>query len=150
MKKKTAYILGLIGIGLAAVLIFLASYAEKKNAIVNDYEGISMKAQEDSISADGLILDIENTTEDDVTFDDEFIIEKKIYGQWYKMSSQSLAAYSWQDAVIVIPADTSVFSACHMQWLDSYGKLGSGSYRLLKKFKTADGESHTLAVTFSI
>lgn len=148
MKKKTLRIWGCIGIAAVAVLIFLASYTEKKNAVVNDYKGVSMIA--DNISAEGLVLSIKNETKEEIVFDDGYIIEKKTYGQWYKLPSQSLKTIDWEDEPLVIPPESTVEDACSVEWLEGYGKLSAGSYRLLKKFETTDGEKHVLAVSFSL
>ena len=149
MKKRTIRTLEILGILGAFSLIVAASIAEKKNAIVNDYKGVSMSAEEDSISAEGLILDITNDTEETLIFEEEYIIEKKTQGQWYKLPSQTITG-DWEEEPVVIEPETSVKQACSVTWLESYGKLSPGEYRLLKKFETPDKEEHVLAVTLSL
>ena len=83
MRKKTARILGAFGIAAAALLIFLASYEEKKNAVVNNCKGVSMTVEEGSVSSSGLVLDINNDSDKELTFENAYILEKRTKGQWY-------------------------------------------------------------------
>ena len=149
MKKSTIRICEILGILGVFSLILAASIAEKKNAVVNDYRGVSMSAEKESISAEGLTLDITNDTKDVLVFEEEYIIEKRTQGQWYKLPSQTIAG-DWEEEPVIIDPETSVKQACFVTWLDSYGRLSAGEYRLLKKFKTPDKKEHVLAVTFSL
>lgn len=149
MRKKTARILGAFGIAAAALLIFLASYEEKKNAVVNNCKGVSMTVEEGSVSSSGLVLDINNDSDKELTFENAYILEKRTKGQWYKMPSQALT-HDWEEEPLVIQPYTAVAGACQVSWLEAYGQLPSGQYRLLKKFDTEDETEYVLAVTFSL
>lgn len=149
MKKKTARIVGIVGIVAAVTLILLASYEEKKNAVVNNCKGVTMTISEGSVSSQGLTLDIKNDTEQEITIEDEYIIERSTRGQWYKLPSQSLT-HDWKEEPLVIAPGTEKKEACSISWLESYGELPSGRYRLLKKCKTKEEKEYMLAVTFSL
>lgn len=149
MKKKTARIIGAFGVAAAVTLILLASYEEKKNAVVNNCKGVTMTITEGSISSEGLTLDIKNDTDKEITVEEDYIIEKSTRGQWYKLPSQSLT-HDWEEEPLVIPPKTEVKEACSVSWLESYGELPAGRYRLLKKCETEDEKEYILAVTFSL
>lgn len=149
MKKRTIRALEILGILVAFSLIVAASVAEKKNAVVNNYKGVSMSAEAGSISAEGLTLNITNDTKESFVLKDEYILEKKTQGQWYKLPSQTIAG-DWEEEDVVIEPETTMDEVCTVTWLESYGRLPSGEYRLLKKFETKDNEEHVLAVTFSL
>ena len=103
MRKKTARILGAFGI--AAAAIFLASHEEKKNSVVNNCKGVTMTIEDGTVSEDGLVLDICNESENELTFEEDFILEKWTKGQWYKMPSQSLT-HDWEDEPLVVEPHT--------------------------------------------
>ena len=149
MRKKTARILGAFGIAAAATLIFLASHEEKKNSVVNNCKGVTMTIEDGTVSEDGLVLDICNESENELTFEEDFILEKWTKGQWYKIPSQSLT-HDWEDEPFVVEPHTVAEGACPVNWLEDYGKLPNGQYRLLKKFQTKDETEYVLAVTFSL
>lgn len=75
MRKKTARILGAFGIAAAATLIFLASHEEKKNSVVNNCKGVTMTIEDGTVSEDGLVLDICNESENELTFEEDFTLK---------------------------------------------------------------------------
>lgn len=149
MRKKTVHILGAFGIAAATILIVLASHEEKKNSVVNNCKGVTMTIEEGTVSTEGLILDIRNDSAKELVFEDAYILEKRTKGQWYKMPSQSLT-HDWEEETLVVAPHTGVEGACQVNWMEEYGKLPSGQYRLLKKFMTEDEMEYVLAVTFSL
>ena len=114
MRKKTARILGAFGIAAAATLIFLASHEEKKNSVVNNCKGVTMTIEDGTVSEDGLVLDICNESENELTFEEDFILEKWTKGQWYKMPSQSLT-HDWEDEPFVVEPHTVAEGACPVE-----------------------------------
>lgn len=108
-----------------------------------------MTIEDGTVSEDGLVLDICNESENELTFEEDFILEKWTKGQWYKMPSQSLT-HDWEDEPLVVEPHTVAEGACPVNWLEDYGKLPNGQYRLLKKFQTKDETEYVLAVTFSL
>ena len=108
-----------------------------------------MMIEDGTVSEDGLVLDICNESENELTFEEDFILEKWTKGQWYKMPSQSLT-HDWEDEPFVVEPHTVAEGACPVNWLEDYGKLPNGQYRLLKKFQTKDETEYVLAVTFSL
>lgn len=94
----------------------------------NTIEGVSLRFEEDSLTAEGGTLTVQNKTYDDLTFGTEFFIQIEVDGRWYDLSP--LEDLTWPADQLTVPAHRSYTE--DISWPVRYGELPGGHYRLVK------------------
>ena len=103
---------------------------------VNDYDGVTMKIIEGTVSPNGATVEILNSTEEEITSGNNRDVGLQIEqdGQWYWLKTtgeffNTLEAYVYEENE---PRELA------LRWGDKYGNLQPGHYRIAKWF---DGHS---------
>ena len=129
-------------LGLALALFLLVCGCAKKTEShfspeqLNQNQTITVDIQENSLSAEGLVLEIGNHTERERTMDMTYALEKKEGETWYLLNGEQ----AFESLAQILPANTSVTFAVHFE-----NELSAGEYRIIKPV----GEDN-LAQTFEL
>ncbi len=119
---------------------------------VNDLEGVSMTIKEGTVSPTGLTVILENTSEKTYIYGEDFILEKKIEGKWYKLQYTFEGNFGF--ILIGYNLEPGSKSEWTVRWDLPYGTLNEGEYRILKDviFSKGDGkyDKYWLAAEFAI
>ena len=116
---------------------------------VNEAEGLAMHIEAGSASPTGTILCLENKTDREWQFGQEYWLEKKEGGEWHEIRSHRALA-SDPRSNLLAPHSTRE-EVCSFS--DSYGRLTSGEYRLVKELlreKSGGWESEYVAAEFVV
>jgi hypothetical protein len=103
------------------------------------------------LSDTGLSFIIHNDTDEELTFGEEYSLERKILGKWYKVlykPSMMFQPVGWNDIGIMVKKRSTQTIEVNWEWL--YGNLNKGNYRIIKKFITNYPSSYNLAMEFTI
>ncbi len=118
-------------------------------AEVNGADGLELTVAEGSATATGAIFRFENATDREWQFGQEYWIEKLEDGEWKEIKSLRARAF---DALSYLLAPHSVREEVY-SFSDSYGRLTSGEYRLVKELlreRSGGWESHYIAAEFAV
>lgn len=116
---------------------------------VNEAEGLAIHVESGSASPTGAILRFENKTDREWQFGQEYWLEKKEDGEWHEIRSLRTGAF---DALSYLLAPHSSREEVY-SFADSYGRLTSGEYRLVKELlreKSGGWESKYVAAEFAV
>ncbi len=121
---------------------------------VNDFDYISMKVIESTITADGLSLDFASEAERELIYGSFYAIEVKLDGKWYQLPYvyEGEGQIGWDDIAYIVPAEGSSRWSTDWKWL--YGSLSEGSYRIVKVVydynEEGENKSCYLAAEFTV
>lgn len=131
-KKAAAMLLG------AALLISLvgcgAKLGEEFTEEVNILEGVTLTVNEETVSSEGITYTVDNQSETDLNFGQDYSLQKEEKGKWYQLSPANPVAVTME--LLWVPAGST--ETLEINWDAAYGKLPAGHYRILKNF--ADNE----------
>lgn len=118
---------------------------------VNDFAGVTMTVNAESVSPTGLTVVFENSSESQAIYGDFFELEKKIDKNWYQVPV-AIDDYGFNDIGYELnPSETEELTV-DWEWL--YEKIDSGEYRIIKDVldfrKTGDFDKYYLAAPFTI
>ena len=82
----------------------------------------------DKVSATGVTYTIDNQSDQDISFGQDYALQMEKDGKWYQMEPKAPIAVTME--LLWLPAGTS--DTYEIQWDSSYGKLSSGRYRIVK------------------
>lgn len=140
VKKVAALVLSLI------LVLTASGCSSVKFSTPTAYEDLSgssevtVSIKDQSLTDTGLILLIQNHTEEELSYDMVYTIEHKKDGSWYSMDGEHIFNAL---AAILKPGDTNEFE---VTW---EGKLPKGIYRVVKPVVTSQGDT-ALAVEFEV
>ena len=128
-------------------LIFLAGCGQKLGdeftEEVNTLEGAALVVDESV--ATGITYTMENQTDKDLNYGQDYGLQKEKDGKWYQVESKEPVAVTME--LLWLPAGST--DTLELNWESSYGKLASGHYRIVKN--VSDNESgYYLAGEFEI
>lgn len=90
-----------------------------------------VEVEENTITSRGATMSIENNTGHDISFGEEYSIQKYDGGNWKNIT----AIYNdndWNDMLYIV--ENGVPAEFRIYWAETYGELDSGSYRIKKVF----------------
>lgn len=152
MKKRTLYIIfGTIVIICVVILAGLNILMRTNFTEYNNYDGVTMTLDDSNLSETGISLVVKNEIDKELTFGEDYTLEKKILGQWYRVMhkpSMIFKSVGWD--AIGYPVSQKSERTFEINWEWLYGNLKEGNYRIVKKFIVNYPESYNLAVEFII
>lgn len=119
---------------------------------VNNFDGVNMTVKEETVSSTGLIVVIENNSDSQCIYSEDFVLEKKIKGSWYQVPVIIGEDYGFNDIGYNLASEENEEWAVEWDWL--YGSLDTGEYRIIKNVldfrDTGDFDQYKLAAEFKI
>ncbi|AYC28993.1 immunoglobulin-like domain-containing protein [Paenisporosarcina cavernae] len=119
---------------------------------VNDVEGVTMEVKKDSISATGVTIVFENTTDEEYTYGEDYWLEKKVNDKWTQLPI--LVEGNWGFNAIGYQLDPHDKKEWKISWNDFYGEMEPGDYRMVKSilltFEAGGYDKSYLAAEFTI
>lgn len=95
---------------------------------------------------------MENNSEKELIYNEDFLLEKNLNGQWFEVPFVPGATYGFDDPGYEI--DSSNVSEWTVQWNWLYGTLDNGEYRIVKSIldfrEPGDYEEHYISTEFII
>lgn len=120
--------------------------------IVNDLDGVTMTVKENTVSSVGLTVILENQSDKECIYGEDFLLEKEIDGKWYQVPIALEDNYGFNDIGYDLASSEIKEWTAEWEWL--YGSLGKGKYRIVKDvldFRgTGDYDKHHLAADFTL
>lgn len=120
--------------------------------IVNDLDGVTMTVKENTVSSVGLTVILENQSDKECIYGEDFLLEEEIDGKWYQVPITLEGNYGFNDIGYNLPSSEMREWAVEWEWL--YGSLSKGKYRIVKKILdfrgTGDYDEHYLAAAFTL
>ncbi|EEG78627.1 immunoglobulin-like domain-containing protein [Dethiobacter alkaliphilus] len=119
---------------------------------VNNFVGVTMTVDQETVSNTGLTVVFENNTERECIYGEYFSLEKKINGTWYQLPVVVDGNYGFNDIGYPLPPGGSGEFTAKWEWL--YGTLEPGNYRIVKDIldvrEPGDFDTYYLAAEFEI
>lgn len=122
--------------------------------IINSLNGVKMTAKSETINPKGLTLILENKSDLEYIFSEDFFIQKKTGSSWEDVKPiLKEGQYGFHDIALMMPAHGSNDWEVDWNWL--YGSLEKGQYRIVKTVigdSTTPGEreAHYMGAEFEI
>lgn len=120
---------------------------ESKNA-----GSVLLKVKEDTRTSKGATFIIENTTDEEYVYGQPYTIEKFDDGNWKELDTLTGDPLSWN--AIAYSLKSGEEKELNINWSFGYGKLKSGTYRLVKsdirKLNSPDSRAYTIYAKFYI
>lgn len=114
-------------------------------------EGISMSVNKDSITANGAVITLENTSDKDYQYGDPYYLQNYKDGIWYVVP-YIIEDFGFHDIAYGVEKNGKSEFAIDWNWL--YGSLEPGEYRIVKDIMdfrdTGDYDVYTLTGEFTI
>lgn len=145
MKKNKILSVMIIGMSLLLFSGCGQKLGDEFTEEVNTLEGASIVVDESAVASTGITYTMENQTDRDLSYGQDYGLQKEKDGRWYQVEPESPVAVTLE--LLWLPAgNTDTFE---LSWESSYGKLSSGHYRIVKN--VSDNESgYYLAGEFEI
>lgn len=144
MKKICLFLITVTGIIMLAGCGEKAALGEEFTEEVNTLEGLSLLIDEASVTSTGLSYEIDNQSDEDFSYGQDYSVQKQKDGKWYVLEGNPIAITM---ELLWLPAGER---AVHeVNWEGSFGKLAKGHYRLVKNLGT-DEAGYYVAGEFTI
>lgn len=111
---------------------------------INTLEGLSILIDEASVTSTGLSYEIANQSEEDLSYGQDYSVQKEENGKWYTLEGNPIAVTM---ELLWLPSGES--AAHEVNWEGGYGKLAKGHYRLVKNMGTEEA-GYDVAGEFTI
>lgn len=128
MKKSRKLLMVVLGLNLLLLAGCGQKLGEEFTEEVNTLEGVTLTVDEESASVSGITYTISNQSDKDVSFGQDYILQMEKDGKWYQVEPKGGIAITME--LLWVPAGTT--DTHEIIWNDSYGKLSSGHYRVVK------------------
>ena len=119
---------------------------------VNNFAGVTMIIDEETLSSTGLKVTFENNSNSQCIYSEHFWLEKKINENWYQVPVAIDGDYGFNDIGYHLSSGKNEEWKVDWSWL--YGSLDTGEYRIVKDIldfrKTGDYDKYYLAAVFLI
>lgn len=112
---------------------------------VNTLEGALLTVEEVNDSATGITYVIDNQSEKDLNYGQDYGLQKEKEGKWYPVEPKDPVAITLE--LLWIPAGNT--DTHEISWEASYGKLPKGHYRIVKSLAD-DTQGYYLAGEFTV
>jgi hypothetical protein len=124
--------------------------------VKNDLDGVTLEIKENTVSDKGLTLIIKNATPIEYTYSEVYCVEEKTDGGWRRLITRDIVDKNeqcWKTGGYTLGENNTQEQEIDWTWL--YGKLNSGTYRIIKDFFvfTSSNEWHgpfSISATFTI
>lgn len=120
--------------------------------VVNNLDGVSMIVKEGTVSSTGLTVILENNSDQECTYGEFFVLEKKSNGDWYEVPVAIDGNYGF--TAIGYNIAPSELREWRGNWKKLYGRLNTGEYRIIKDIlsfrQNWDYDEHILTAEFTI
>lgn len=120
--------------------------------VVNNFHGVSITVKNETVSNNGLTVVFENNSNKMCIYGEEFLLEKKINGEWYQVPVAIEGNYGFKSIGYEVASGQTREWSVEWQWL--YRSLGAGEYRIVKNVldfrQPGDYDTYFLAAEFSI
>lgn len=120
--------------------------------IINNLDGVTMSVKEDTVSSKGLTVVLENNSNAQCIYSEDFLLEKKINDTWYQVPISIDGNYGFEGIGYDLNSGDNREWNVDWDWL--YGILDAGEYRIVKEIldfrNTGDYDKYYLAAEFSI
>lgn len=120
----------------------------KESDVKRDFSKVKISINKSTITAKGLVLNISDENEKTYVFDSWFEIEKLENNEWKKL--KYLENYIENDMSEMIYKLKNGKLEEHINWLDRYGTLSSGKYKLKKRCIGEENKYKYLEIEFTI
>ena len=137
-------VVGIVLTGVAVALGVIRVLGDSTKA-PSSVQGVEMMVEPQSVTNEGLVFVIENKTNFNVEYGEEYWLEKRNVLGWNKV--QMSDSVFW-NAVLYVVTENSIRN-CNLSWKHTYGNLLPGDYRLIKPI-TVDGTEYNIASEFKI
>ncbi len=90
-----------------------------------------------SASDDSLVLGIYNNSSEPIYWGQRYVIEQSQGGSWYRLKEIELEEdefFAWEDILYKLEGEGTTEE--NENWIDYYGRLSEGHYRIVKEFFT--------------
>ena len=148
MKKiiLTILLFGILIIG----LVGCGKEKKESNTKITSDGDVTLSIKEDSLTNTGATLLLKNNSDKTYSYGNPFWIEKEQNGKWYKLETIEETAFT-------LPAyeiKSGEVKELNLDWKDIYGKLTSGTYRIVKsisyQYEKDNYKTLDIAVEFNI
>lgn len=112
---------------------------------INQLEGVTLTVETVSASSTGITYMIENRSEKDLNYGQDYGLHKKVDGKWYILEAKEPIVITLE--LLWVPAGST--DTQEIYWEFSYGKLSAGHYRLIKPVAD-DEQGYYLAGEFTV
>ena len=130
--------------GILILIIGLLLITNKESNIIS-FKDVKFYFEEDSLTPSQATFIIENTSSNEISFDEEYFLEKKAKNKWYELDT--INDLFVNEPLYTLDIDEQ-FSK-KLNWEYPYGKLPKGTYRLVKKIQV-NKESKYITAEFTI
>lgn len=118
----------------------------------NNFKGVTMIIKEGTVSSKGLTVILENNSDKQGLFGEDFSLEKKINGKWYQVPISTDGNYGFNSIGYDLASSDAREWKAH--WDSLYGSLEAGEYRIVKEildFRTSgDFDKYYLTAEFVV
>lgn len=149
VKRRTQNFKIVLAIVMITILILVSCIIERKIGYSRELEiksidGISMVIKDDTLSKTGMSIIITDTTGLNNEYGGrcDYRIDKKVDNKWEKMKKKDIPTY-----LQVFYVNENDKLEMNIDWIDTYGELGQGEYRLVKEVKIKN-KYYGIAVEF--
>ncbi len=119
---------------------------------VNNFAGVTMAVDEETVSSTGLTVKFENDSNSECIYGENFGLEKLINGKWYQVPVAIDGDYGFNSIGYKLSSGDNSAWIVDWEWL--YGSLDAGEYRIVKEIldfrDTGDFDKYYLASEFTI
>lgn len=148
IMKKTILIILLCGIIVLAI-IGCGTKVGKKSDVQISQNDVSLMIKDGTLTTKSATLILKNNSNKKVQYGEEYTIEIKKHGEWYKMNSSE----RWFNMVaFLLNAGESKEIEVDLEY--GYGKLKKGTYRIIKSvdyvYENGKYENFNIAVEYTI
>ena len=137
MKKKVLFVLFFLTVCLGLTGCF------NKNI---DNRNISLNVKEGTLSMIGVTLTLKNESKNNYSYEEAYYIEQENDDSWSKV--QTIRGMGFNDLLWRVNAGESV--EISINWLNEYGKLNSGKYRIVKEIFKSSSSSMDNSDKFNV
>ena len=123
---------------------------EESNTEITSNDDVTLSIKEDSLTDTSATLLLKNNSDKIYSYGNPVWIEKKQDGKWYKLETI-------EDIAFTLPAyelKAGEVKEVNLDWKDIYGKLASGTYRIVKnisyQYEEDNYKTFDIAVEFNI
>lgn len=146
--KKTILIILLCGIIVLGIIGYGTKVGKKSDVQISQSD-VSLMIKDGTLTNKSATLILQNNSDKNVQYGEEYTIEIKKHGEWYKMKSGE----RWFNMIaFLLGAGESKEIEVNLEY--GYGKLKKGTYRIIKSmdYDYEDGkyETFNIAVEFTI
>lgn len=131
--------------------VYIAKSTDTFNGLcslkIDDLEGVSMKVKEGTVSNKGLTVIITDTSDRENIYGTFYRIDVYKNGEWVEVNRKSDMAFT---SIGLYPDENNTLEL-DISWLNYYGRLSSGRYRVVKSTSVAgEGTEHFITAEFKI